>query len=144
MAYGKGLYDAALFGFVGHLSDRPVTDGTSALFGVFTDDRHDLAPLLGGDGRRFAGSRGIGKPEAHLVFCQSGLGALPPTLFPATDAVFTDVQLSGNLACGVSEVCHKDNPGACNEDLFFVSGVYQILEGLVVYWGDMNGNGLRS
>ena len=87
MSWGNRGNNLATDGFVGNFAVRPMTEGASALFWVFAGQRHDLTPLLGGQGGWCAASRRIGKPEAHVGFAPSGGSAVAPALFPMAHTV---------------------------------------------------------
>lgn len=138
MAGGNGVDDLAFDGFVGDLSDRPVTEGPSAVLGIGAGQGHDLTPLFGGEGRRPATSGSVQEPGAHVGVAQSGFSTLAPALLPVTDGIFAQMQMACDLAGAVSLVSQENDEGAQDQGMFFAAVVDQGLQGTALDVSDFD------
>jgi hypothetical protein len=144
MAGGNALHDLALDGFVGNLSDRPMTNRTPAVLGVRTGQGHNLTPLFGGKGRGAAAPGGVLEPGAHIGFAQTRLSAVAPALFPGTDGIFAEMQMACDLAGAVSLVRQENDEGAQDQGVFFAAVVDQGLQGTALDVSDFDRNRFGS
>jgi len=118
-----------------------MADGASALLWVFTGEGHDLTPLFGGNRGRTSPAGGICEPVSYLGFSEAGLGTFAPALFPVTDTVLAQMQVAGDVACGMALIGHENDASAGDHRVFFATSLDQGLQGVSLDLGDGNGNG---
>ena len=121
-----------------------MTEGTPTLFGVFTDQGHDLAPLLGGEGGGSSGTGQVCQVHFYVQSRQRVIVHFAPAAFPEADRIFTDAQDTGGLSCAISEDGHENDPGAGHETLLCGGSLDEFLQGMTLLVGDLDGNRFRS
>src|SRR5258708_1629478 len=121
-----------------------MADRSVAVFGIGDCQGHNLTPLFGGDSWGLARLGRVRQPVAHLRFSEPGGGTLAPTLFPIADTVFAGVQMSGNVACGVSVIGHEKDFGGHDQSVGVGVSIYDGFQSTPLSIGDLNGHRFRS